>query len=191
MNEGISKNNDQEKVISELTSRIAALEKQIAVVPAPGGKKMMIFLMNGNMDTAFATFMVTNWAVAMGYEVGVYCTLWGLNLLRTKTDLHDNTLLEKTAKILMKKGPDKAILSQLHMFGIGTVFMKQLMKEHKFSSVKELIEAAMDIGVQFYACEVMMGLMGCRKDELYEKVQIIGGLDYMKKASEASINFFI
>lgn len=91
-------------------------------------------------------------------------------------------ILRKAAKIMMKKGPDNAVLSQMHMMGMGTKFMKQLMKQHNLFSLKEFMGTAQDLGVQVYTCEKMMGVMGITKEELADEAQTmswkIGSLAY-------------
>lgn len=186
----MNKEPNSENYVSQLqamTDRVAALEKQLEAI-AVSKKKVMIFLGSGTLDRAMAAFMVANWAMAAGFEVAMYCTLWGLALIRKQNLLEGNTMLEKAAKVMMKKGPDNAILSQMHMLGMGTAFMKKLMKEHRFSTLKELMDAAADSGMEFYACETMMGIMGVKKEEIQDGVHCVGGLIYIKKMSEAAIN---
>lgn len=178
-----------EKQLKELTSRVDRLESK--GIEAGKKKQIMIFMVSGSMEKAFATFMVANWATTVGYRVNIYFTLWGLNLLRIKTDFKDNSIREVIVKTLMKRGPDKAILSQLHLLGIGSQVVRDLLKENKFSSVSELMESASEIGVQFWACEVMMGAMGIKKEELRPDVQVKGGMDYIKAMSESSVNLVI
>lgn len=181
---------DDEKSYSDLLARIETLEKKIALLTS-SQKKLVIILTSSFMDKALVALTVANLAAVAGYEVNIFCTLWGVNLLRNTTTLKDNTLLEKAAKMMMKKGPDQAILSQMHMLGLGTKFMKALMKEHKSSSLKDLMETAIEMGVQFHACEMMIAMMGIKKEELIEHVKTMGGMDYVHCMSSASVNFIV
>lgn len=179
-------NEEQALRIKELTSRIELLEKQVQTL-GPAKKKLLIVLSSGTMDKAMVAFMVANWAVAMKYEVNIFCTLWALALLRKKNKMEGNTFLEKAAKIMMKKGPDNAVLSQMHMMGMGTSFMKQLLKQHNFSSLKESMASAQELGVQIYTCEKMMNVMGVKNEEIAEGVQTMSWVEFIEKMSEASV----
>lgn len=181
---------EQAKYIEELTARVGVLEKKAAAHEA-GSKSMTIFLTSNSLDKVTSALMVANWAASMGYQVTFYCSLWAVSLFRKKNIYKENSLLEKTAKLMMKPGPEKATLSQMHMMGMGTVFMKLLMKEHNFADLKTLMESAHDMGIKFYICETMMGLMGVKKEELVEEVQIISGLSYIEIMSKSSVNFMV
>jgi peroxiredoxin family protein len=173
-----------QRQIHALTTRIESLEGQVSQMQSK--KKLMIFLCSGTLDRAVSAFTTSNLAVATGYQVDMFCTLWAISLFRKHSVFKDNTLLEKAAKIMLRRGPNNAVLSHMHMFGMGTAFMKKLMKQHNFSSLDELIKTAMEIGVQIYICDVMMNMMGVRKEELIDGVHFEGGMSYIKKMSEAS-----
>lgn len=176
---------DQKKCIQSLESRIEFLEKKES---ARSERKMTIFLIDDALDKALPAFSLSNWAAVMGYEVSIFCALWGINLVRKNTNLKGNTILEKIAKTMLKAGPEKAVFSHMHWMGIGTKFTKTILKEHQIEDLPCLLQSALDIGVKVYASETIMGIMGIKEEELIDGVESCTGLVFIQKMSEASVN---
>ncbi len=85
----------------------------------------------------------------------------------------------------MPKGPEKLKLSKMYMMGMGTVMMKYVMKKKKVHSLPQLIASARDQGVRFVACGMSMDVMGIRKEELIDGVEV-GGVVTFLDATEKS-----
>jgi peroxiredoxin family protein len=177
--------------IAVLEQKIATLEQNKQVASSAPAKRFVLFLASGNLDKVFSGLMIVTLAASAGYECRVCCSLWSLNLIRKTTILKDNTLMQKMAKLMMKKGPENAILSQMHMFGLGTLFMKKLLKDSNISSLEDLLQTAIDMGVQVCACDLMMQVMGVKKEELRDDVKVASGMEFMQMMSESSINMIV
>ncbi len=178
--------------IMQLAERVDVLEKEVKNLNERLNKnKFTILLMSGDLDKALVAFIVAAGAITMGYQVTVYCTYWGLNLLKRKTIFKDTTILEKMAKVMMPKGPDQASLSRMHMFGMGTKFFKVLMKKNHVVTLADLIETTRMLGVKLYACEMTMGIMGMSRDELIENIEYGGVETYLKEVVGSEINFIV
>lgn len=188
MDENITKLiEDCQKEITVLKSEVKDLKDKTE----SRSKKMTVFLISNTLDKVIPAMGLINWGLSMGYEVNVYFSMWAINLVRKKTLLKENTVLEKMAKMMMPAGQDKLILSQMHMMGVGTAFMKRLMKEHNSASFNELFHAAAEMGAKYYACVIMMATMGIKEEELADEVKPLGGVSWYKIVSESSINYVI
>lgn len=93
--------------------------------------------------------------------------------------------------LMMPKGADKLTLSKLNMGGLGSILMKLVMKNKNISTLKELIDEAQKQGVKFIACQMSMDVMGIKKEELLDGVEIAGVAKYIAESSNANSNLFI
>ena len=115
--------------------------------------KKTIIVFSGDLDRAMAAFIIARGAAAMGNEVTLFFTFWGLNLLRKSAQVPvKKNFLSRMFGAMMPRGAAKANLSQLHMAGMGTAMMKHVMKTKHVPSLAEMIEEAQQLGVTFIAC---------------------------------------
>jgi peroxiredoxin family protein len=155
--------------------------------------RVTIVLLSGDMDRAMAAFIIATGAAAMGMQVTMFFTFWGLNAIRRKGSVSAaKDWLRRMFGFLNKGGAESLPLSKFHFGGLGTGMMKRVMREHRMPGVPELIETAQDLGVRFIACTTTMGLMGITKDTLIDGVdQLAGVTTYLAEAKQGSVNLFI
>ena len=79
----------------------------------------------------------------------------------------------------------------MNMFGMGTAMMRAIMKSQNVTSLEDMVKAAMDSGVEMIACQMSMDVMGVKKEELLEGVNIGGVANYLERADSANVNLFI
>ena len=79
----------------------------------------------------------------------------------------------------------------MHMGGMGTAMMRNEMKRKGIDSLESLIQQAIDNGVEFIACQMSMDVMGVKKEELLDNVEVGGVATYMERAENAGVNLFI
>jgi peroxiredoxin family protein len=91
----------------------------------------------------------------------------------------------------MPKGAENLTLSKMNMGGLGSVMMKQVMKNKNISTLKELIDAAQKSGIKFIACNMSMDVMGIKPEELIDGVEIGGVAKYIAESNKANSNLFI
>ena len=155
--------------------------------------RVSIVMFSGEMDKALAAFSIATGAAAMGMRVDMFFTFWGITLLRKKgVKIEGKNLIEKMFGWMLPKGADDLELSKMHMAGMGTKMMKNVMKKKRSASVPELIALADQLGVNLHACEMSMGIMGIRREELLDQVKdVIGVATYLDDASRSKITLFI
>jgi peroxiredoxin family protein len=155
--------------------------------------KVTIVLLSGDMDRAMAAFIIATGAAAMGMQVTMFFTFWGLNVLRRtggRTSATD--WMRRMFGALNRGGADKLPLSRFHFWGVGTRMMKRVMQQNRMPGIPELMETARELGVNFIACTTTMGMMGIAKDTLIEGVdQLAGVTTYLAEAKQGSVNLFI
>jgi len=178
------------------TSRAVVLkrEAQLAARPAPAAvsKRKTIIVFSDDFDRATASFIIANGAAAMGSEVTMFFTFWGLNVLRKPERVKvKKNLVERMFGRMMPRGAARLALSKMHMAGMGTAMLKSIMRRKNVASLPELIESARQAGVRLVACSMSMDLMGIRREELIDGVEEGGVATYLDSAEAAGVNLFI
>ncbi|HYE82719.1 MAG TPA: DsrE/DsrF/DrsH-like family protein [Clostridia bacterium] len=153
-------------------------------------KTMIMF--SGDLDKAMAGLIIANGAAAMGDDVTMFFTFWGLNVLRRAQKIKvRKSFMEKMFGWMMPRGAEKLGLSKMNMGGMGTAMMKGIMRKKKVSSLPELISSAQDMGVKFIACTMSMDVMGIKPEEIIDGVEYAGVATYLGEADQANVNLFI
>ena len=79
----------------------------------------------------------------------------------------------------------------MNMMGMGSRMMRFLMKRKGIDSLESLRSQALAQGVEFIACQMSMDVMGIKKEELLDGVEIGGVGAYLGAAEDANVNLFI
>ncbi len=154
------------------------------------GKTIVCF--SNDLDRVLAAFVIANGAAVMGGPVTIFFTFWGLNVLRKKTAPRTSkSLIDRMFGMMMPKGPARLKLSKMHMGGMGSAMMKRVMRAKNVMSLPDLIQSARAAGVRFVACSMSMDVMGIRREELIDGVEIGGVGHYLGAAGNSDINLFI
>jgi NADPH-dependent 2,4-dienoyl-CoA reductase/sulfur reductase-like enzyme/peroxiredoxin family protein/TusA-related sulfurtransferase/rhodanese-related sulfurtransferase len=165
---------------------------QVASFDAAASKKKTIVVFSSDFDKMVAAFIIANGAAAIGSEVTMFFTFWGLNALRKpKRVAVQKNLVEKMFGWMMPRGVDKLKLSKMNMGGMGLAAIKGIMKKKNVASLPELIKSAQSAGVKFVACRMSMDLMGIKREELIDGVGEGGVATYLAKAEEGGFNLFV
>lgn len=153
-------------------------------------KTMVVF--SGDLDKAIASFIIANGAAAMGKKVTMFFTFWGLNILRKEEKVPvKKNIVEKAFGCMMPRGSKKLSLSKMNMAGMGAMMIRAVMKNKNIQSLEDLINAAIDSGVNIVACTMSMDVMGIKKEELIDGVNLGGVGYYLGEAEDANVNLFI
>jgi peroxiredoxin family protein len=156
--------------------------------------KKTIILFSGDFDKVMAALIIANGAAAMGDDVTIFCTFWGLNILRkaskVETTAKKSTLQSMFGK-MMPKGTGKLGLSKMNFAGMGAPMMKKVMRDNGAMSIEELFDSAREQGVRFVACTLSMDILGFKEEEMIDGLEYAGVAAYLGDADEANVNLFI
>lgn len=156
--------------------------------------KSTIVLFSGDLDKALAAMVIANGAAASGWDVTMFFTFWGLNILRHNKNKarKKKDFMSKMFGWMMPKGGGKAKLSKMNMGGMGTWMMKKRMKVKKVQTLNEMMDDAHELDVKFLACDMSMDVMGLQKEEFINHVNdIVGVGTYIKECKDADQTLFI
>lgn len=166
--------------------------KQAGSAAAPAAKDgQTIIVFSGDFDKVMAAFIIANGATAMGKKVTMFFTFWGLTALLKPEKTVKKSGMEKMFGAMLPRGVDELGLSRMNMGGMGGKMMKKIMREKNVSSLDSLIKEGIRQGVTMMACTMSMDVMGIKKEELIDGVELAGVGTYLGAAEDASSNLFI
>jgi peroxiredoxin family protein len=176
---------DLENRVLELEQRQKNLERDM---PEP---RISIVVMSGDYDRVLAAFVIATGAAAMGLQVSMFFTFWGLGVLRQNRRLRGKGLLEKAFTLLTPAGAEELSLSRLNFAGLGLRLLKRQMRQRNISSLSELIAFARDLGVRMVACQMSMDVMGIKPEELQPGLETGGVATFLADATKSKATLFI
>lgn len=160
--------------------------------PHAVSNKVSFVVFSGDLDKLIAAFIIANGAIAMGQQVSMFFTFWGLNSLRaTKPPKRQKKVMEKMFAIMMPADANHTKLSQMHMAGAGTAMIKSVMKKHNVKTLPELMSDAQAGGARLIACTMTMDLLGIAPSDLMGDVEFGGVAAFLGEASDSKTTMFI
>lgn len=152
-------------------------------------KKLAMIATKGSLDWAYPPFILASTAAALGYEVQIFCTFYGLQLLRKKLKLQMSSLGNPGMPMPM---PMPVMLQALPgMQAMMTAMMKQKMKAKGVASLEELRELCIEAEVKLIACQMTVDLFEFSNDEFIDGIEYGGAATFFEFAGESDICLFI
>jgi len=155
-------------------------------------KKLSIICFSGSFDKLVAAFTLATGAAAVNYDVHIFFTFWGLNAIKNDKGrkLVGKGAMAKTFNYLMG-GVNNVPLSRLNFFGISPKLMNKMMKKRNVATLKELVQAAIDLDVNLYSCEMSMNILGIKKDDFIPQIKEVLGVPRFLEYSADGERVFI
>ena len=152
-------------------------------------KKMAIIATKGTLDWAYPPFILASTAAALGYEVQIFWTFYGLQCLKKDLNLQVTSLGNPGMPMPM---PMPVIIQALPgMQSMMTMMMKQKMKSKGVASVEELRELCIEADVKMVACQMTVDLFEMNPKEFIDGVEFGGAATFFEFAGEADITLYI
>ncbi len=153
-------------------------------------KKMAIIATKGTLDMAYPPFILASTAAALGYEVQIFFTFYGLQLLRK--DLSDVKISPLANPAMPMPIPMPVMVQMLPgMESMATMMMKNKLKDKGVASLEELREMCLDMDVKFVACQMTVDLFEFDKAEFIDNVEYGGASMFFGFAGETDICLFV
>ena len=157
-------------------------------------KTMTIIVTKGTLDWAYPPFILATTAAAMGVDVTMFFTFYGLPLLLKKLDLQVTPLGNPAMKMPIM-GMHMAMPNLVGMLpGVtagATTMMKNLIAKKGVASIEDLREAAIESDVKMIACQMTMDLFEYKLEDMIEGPTLGGAATYMEGALKSDINLYI
>ena len=186
--------NNYQDQIANLQQQINTLKEKSSTESNSQKDQLSIAVVSSDMDKILAAMVISLGAAAMDTEVKLFFSFWSLSALRDKNKkAKGKNFLAKMFGIMLPRGKNKLKLSKLNMAGMGPVMIKHLMKKQNVLSLDEMFQQAGELGIKIIICEMSMGLMGFKKEEIidYPHLSYAGAATFVADAGESSIQLFI
>jgi peroxiredoxin family protein len=157
-------------------------------------KSMSMIVTKGSLDWAYPPFILATTAAAMGLNVTMFFTFYGLTLLKKKLDLSVTTLGNPAMEMPMfgmHIGMPNLVSAIPGVDAAASSMMKNLIKKKGVASIEELREMALDADVNMIACQMTMDLFEYKLDDMIEGPVLGGAATYIESATKSDINLFI
>ncbi len=153
-------------------------------------KKMAIIATKGTLDMAYPPFILASTAAALGYEVQVFFTFYGLQLLRK--DLSDVKISPLANPAMPMPVPMPVLVQVLPgMETMATMMMKDKLKKKGVASLEELRTVCQEADVKFIACQMTVDLFEFNKSEFIDGIEYGGAAMFLEFAGDTDICLFV
>jgi len=183
-----------------LPAKIEAKLKEIQESKTPS---MAIIATKGTLDWAYPPFILASTAAALGWDVTIFFTFYGLNLVKKDvSDLKVSPLGNPGMPMKMPFGPDwfKGInwnIPNLIQAGIpgfesvATMLMKQTIKNNGVASIEELRSLSQEADVKFIGCQMTVDLFGFTHGDFIDGVEYAGAATFLPQAHKADVSLYM
>ena len=174
-----------EEKLRDLEKRLAHVEGQVAE------DRVALVVFSGDLDRVLAAFVIATGAAAMGQQVSMFFTFWGLSVLKKETQLSGKTLFQKMMA-LMSPGSSKSLpVSKMNYFGVGAKMLRSMMKAKNVNSLEEMISVARELGVRMIACEMSRDVLGIKESELDPGLECGGVATFLADSLKSRTSLFL
>jgi peroxiredoxin family protein len=169
----------------------AQASAQAAARPVSKRKKRRLALVasKGTLDMAYPPLILASTAAAMGWEVGVFFTFYGLDIINKRKNQH--LQVPPLANPAMPVPVPNIIGAIPGMTAMATTMMKGWMAKANMPSVDELISVCREGGARLIACSTTMGVMKVEADDILDGLEIGGAASFLDYAADADVSLFI
>ena len=164
---------------------------------------MSLIVTKGTLDWAYPPFILASTASALGWDVSMFYTFYGLNLLKKELDLEVSPLGNPAMPMKMPFGPQwfqnvnwnmpNALMANVPGFEkVATAMMKKTVSNKGVASITELREHCLEAEVKMVACQMTVDLFGWKMDDFIPEVQDwVGAASFLPTAQDSDVTLFI
>ena len=175
-----------------LEEKLRELEKRLAEVEERSPEdRVALVVFSGDLDKVLGAFVIATGAAAMGQQVSMFFTFWGLSVLKKDTELSGKTVFQKMMAVMSPGSSQSLPVSKMNYFGVGAKMLRAMMKEKNVSSLEEMIALAQELGVRMIACEMSRDVMGIKGSELVAGVECGGVAAFLADSLKSRTSLFI
>ncbi len=177
--------------VAALQTRVEELEDEVSDLRTAvddDAEKMVIIATKGTLDMAYPPLILASTAAAFGYDVTVFHTFWGLEILHEEhsTDLGLSAVGNPNMPV------PNAIAALPGMDRMTARMMRSRIENNDVASVEELIETSLASGVDLQACQMTIDLLEYDEDDFYDGVTTgVGAASAFQEMAEADIQLLV
>lgn len=165
-------------------------------------KRLALVASQGTLDWAYPPFILASTAVAMGMEVAIFFTFYGLTLLQKNLTAKISPQSNPAMPMKLPFGPEaiqKMSISLPNMLmgnlpgfeSAATTLMKKKFAKEGVATIEELRTMCLESGVRMIGCTMTMGVFGFTPDTFIDGIESGGAATFLDFAADADISLFI
>jgi peroxiredoxin family protein len=164
---------------------------------------MTIIATKGTLDMAYPPFILASTGAALGWDVSVFFTFYGLNLLKRDLDLKVSPLGNPAMPMKLPEGPawikgkelpmPTSVMTLMPGFeSMATGMMKKTMNNKGIASIEQLREMCLEADVKLVACQMTVDLFDYGRDDFIPEIEEwVGAASFLPRALKADVNLFV
>ncbi len=149
-------------------------------------QRLAIIAAHGTLDAAYPPLILGTAAMAMDMEVAIFFTFYGLEIL--KKNKADHLMVPPIANPAMPIPVPNIIGMLPGMTSVATGMMNDWMKKANVAKLSELLDMAIEGGVRIIACQMTMDVLGIKKEDMIDGIEIGGAATFLGFASQNAIS---
>ena len=173
-------------------------EREAAHIPS-----MTIIATKGTLDMAYPPFILASTAAALGWEVSIFFTFYGLALLKKELDLRISPLGNPAMPMKLPQGPSwiqgrelpipTSVMSLMPGFEtLATGMMRKTMDKKGVARIDELRTLCIEADVKLVACQMTVDLFDYGKDDFIPEIEEwVGAASFLPRAQKADVSLFV
>lgn len=176
----------------DVESRLRMLQEKVVALEARVPEdRVSLVVFSGELDRILEAFVIATGATALGQQVSMFFTFWGLAGLRRKRIVTGKRLSEKLMALLSPANSDRLPMSRMNFFGAGSRLMRTMMRDKHVASLEDLMRVARRMGTRLVACETSRDVMGIRDEELLEDLEFGCTASFLGDALRSRMTLFL
>lgn len=178
-------------------------EERMQAREAAHTPSMTIIATKGTMDMAYPPFILASTAAALGWDVSIFFTFYGLGLLKKNLDLKVTPLGNPAMPMKLPEGPawlkgkelsvPTSVMSLMPGFqDMATNMMLKTLDKKGIARIEELRELSIEADVKMVACQMTVDLYGYDQNEFIPEIEEwVGAASFLPRALKADVNLFV
>ena len=160
---------------------------------------LSIMVTRGTLDWAYPPFIIGSTAKALGWDVTLFFTFYGLGLLKKRLDLKISGLGNPAMPMKMPFGPHwfrdiewnmpNLVMAAVPGFDrLATGLMRQTLRQKGIAPIEELRAICIETEVQLMACQMTVDLFGWDKNDFIPEIsEWAGAATYLTVARDTDV----
>ena len=177
--------------VAALRERVDELEQQLAAADVDADddeKSMVIVATKGTLDMAYPPLILASTAAAFGWNVTVFHTFWGLDILHEERS--------KDLKLSAVGNPNMSVPNAVAaipgMDRVASSMMRKRIDSNDVASIEELIDTCSAMDVEMQACQMTIDLLDYDEDDFYDGVTVgVGAATALERMADADIQLLV
>jgi peroxiredoxin family protein len=137
--------------------------------PPARPRELVIICYSGELEKTWASLILATTAAASGVPTRIFLTFWGLQtFVKDERRITGRNWMQRMLSFMQRPGISHRKLSRMNFLGGGPWMMGSLAKQYNVASPKELLEAALALGVELMPCQMTMDMFGLTRDDMID-----------------------